>query len=385
MESIFKLPFYAKASLFIVGMFAFIWMMYIASGIIVPLIFAFIIAVVLYPIVAWFEKKKVNRIIAIILTLIVSFLAIAGLGVLLYFQISRLSMSSTELLEKFIGFYNEGMAWASGYFELKPEQMLNFIAKAKAELFKNSGDAIGQTLTSVGNALVVLFVIPVYVFLILFYKPLLIDVIHQLFGDEQRKTVSEVINQTKTVIQKYLTGLIIEIVIVSVLNTAGLMVLGIEYALLLGIIGGLLNVIPYIGGLVAVALPMTIALITKDSQIYALYVLAIYYTIQLIDNNYIVPYIVASKVKVNALVSIVVIFAFGALWGVPGMFLSIPLTAIFKVICDHIQSLKPVGFLLGDTMPAISLFKISTILEGVEKLKPSSKKTKSQSGSENDF
>ncbi|KAF0132231.1 MAG: hypothetical protein FD155_755 [Bacteroidetes bacterium] len=385
MESVFKLPFYAKASLFIVGMFAFIWMMYIASGIIVPLIFAFIIAVVLYPIVAWFEKKKVNRIIAIILTLIVSFLAIAGLGVLLYFQISRLSMSSTELLEKFIGFYNEGMAWASGYFELKPEQMLNFIAKAKAELFKNSGDAIGQTLTSVGNALVVLFVIPVYVFLILFYKPLLIDVIHQLFGEGQRKTVSEVINQTKTVIQKYLSGLIIEIVIVSVLNTAGLMVLGIEYALLLGIIGGLLNVIPYIGGIVAVALPMTIALITKDSQMYALYVLGIYYTIQLIDNNYIVPKIVASKVKVNALVSIVVIFAFGALWGVPGMFLSIPLTAIFKVICDHIQSMKPVGFLLGDTMPAIALFKISTILEGVEKLKPSSKKPKSQSGLENDL
>ena len=385
MESVFKLPFYAKTSLFLVGMFAFIWMMYIASGIIVPLIFAFIIAVVLYPIVAWFEKKKVNRIIAIILTLIVAFIAIAGLGVLLYFQISRLSMSSNELIEKFIGFYNDGTAWASGYFELKPEQIFNFIAKAKAEVFKNSGNAIGQTLMNVGNALVVLFVIPVYVFLILFYKPLLIDVIHQLFGDEQRKTVSEVINQTKTVIQKYLSGLIIEIVIVSVLNTAGLMVLGIEYALLLGIIGGLLNVIPYIGGLVAVALPMTIALITKDSQIYALYVLAIYYTIQLIDNNYIVPYIVASKVKVNALVSIVVIFAFGALWGVPGMFLSIPITAIFKVICDHVQSLKPVGFLLGDTMPAISLFKISTILEGVEKLKPSSKKPKSQSGSENDF
>ncbi len=385
MESVFKLPFYAKASLFLVGMFAFIWMMYIASGIIVPLIFAFIIAVVLYPIVAWFEKKKVNRIIAIILTLIVAFIAIAGLGVLLYFQISRLSMSSTDLLEKFIGFYNEGMAWASGYFELKPEQMLNFIAKAKAELFKNSGDAIGQTLMNVGNALVILFVIPVYVFLILFYKPLLIDVIHQLFGVDQRKTVSEVINQTKTVIQKYLSGLIIEIVIVSVLNTAGLMVLGIEYALLLGIIGGLLNVIPYIGGLVAVALPMTIALITKDSQMYALYVLGIYYTIQLIDNNYIVPYIVASKVKVNALVSIVVIFAFGALWGVPGMFLSIPITAIFKVICDHIQSLKPVGFLLGDTMPAIALFKISTILEGVEKLKPSVKKPKGQSGSENDL
>ncbi|MDO8899525.1 MAG: AI-2E family transporter, partial [Bacteroidales bacterium] len=102
----------------------------------------------------------------------------------------------------------------------------------------------------------------------------------------------------------------------------------------------------------------------------------------LIDNNYIVPKIVASKVKVNALVSIVVIFAFGALWGIPGMFLSIPITAIFKVICDRIESLKPVGFLLGDTMPEINIFKISTILEGVEKLKPIIKAPKHPPNSE---
>jgi predicted PurR-regulated permease PerM len=229
----------------------------------------------------------------------------------------------------------------------------------------------------------VLFVIPVYVFLILFYKPLLLDFFHQLFGADHKTTVSEIINQTKTVIQKYLSGLIIEIIIIAVLNTAGLMILGIEYALLLGIIGALLNVIPYIGGIVAVALPMIIALITKDSPMYALYVLAIYYAIQLIDNNYIVPKIVASKVKVNALVSIVVIFAFGALWGIPGMFLSIPITAIFKVICDRIESLKPVGFLLGDTMPVIGILKIATILESVEKLKPIIKSPKRPTGSKN--
>lgn len=381
MDKVFRLPFYAKASIILVGMFVFIWMMYIARGIIVPLIFAFIIAVVLYPIVAWFEKKKVNRVLSIIFTLIVAFLALAGLGFLMYSQLSRLSMSSNELIEKFIDVYNKAMAWASGYFEIKPEQIIDYISKAKAEFFKNSGDAIGQTLMSVGNGLVVLFVIPVYVFLVLFYKPLLLDFIHQIFGLDQRITVSEIVNQTKTVIQKYLTGLIIEIIIIAVLNTTGLLILGIEYALLLGIIGALLNVIPYIGGIVAVALPMIIALITKDSPMYALYVLGIYYTIQLIDNNYIVPKIVASKVKVNALVSIVVIFAFGALWGIPGMFLSIPVTALFKVVCDHIESLKPVGFLLGDTMPVLGIFKIRTILDGDKKINPSKKGTKPQSGS----
>ncbi|PKP48808.1 MAG: AI-2E family transporter [Bacteroidetes bacterium HGW-Bacteroidetes-1] len=381
MDKVFRLPFYAKASIILVGMFVFIWMMYIASGIIVPLIFAFIIAVVLYPIVAWFEKKKVNRVLSIIFTLIVAFLALAGLGFLMYSQFSRLSMSSNELIEKFTDVYNEAMAWASGYFEIKPEQIIDYISKAKAEFFKNSGDAIGQTLMSVGNGLVVLFVIPVYVFLILFYKPLLLDFIHQIFGTDHKITVSEIVNQTKTVIQKYLTGLIIEIIIIAVLNTTGLLILGIEYALLLGIIGALLNVIPYIGGIVAVALPMIIALITKDSPMYALYVLGIYYTIQLIDNNYIVPKIVASKVKVNALVSIVVIFAFGALWGIPGMFLSIPITAIFKVICDHIESLKPVGFLLGDTMPVIGIFKIKTLLDGDKKINHSRKTPKPQSGS----
>jgi predicted PurR-regulated permease PerM len=125
------------------------------------------------------------------------------------------------------------------------------------------------------------------------------------------------------------------------------------------VIGALLNVIPYLGGIIGVAIPMMIALITKPSPWYPLYVLAIYYFIQLIDNNFIVPMIVASRVKINALVSIITVPAFGALWGIPGMFLSIPLTAIVKLIFDHIDPLKPWGFLLGDDIPAIGMISIS--------------------------
>jgi len=87
------------------------------------------------------------------------------------------------------------------------------------------------------------------------------------------------------------------------------------------------------------------------------YVFGIHIFIQIIDNDYIVPKIVASRVKLNALFSIIIVLVGNALWGIPGMFLSIPLLAIVKVIFDHIDSLKPWGFLLGDTMPPVIKLK----------------------------
>jgi predicted PurR-regulated permease PerM len=140
---------------------------------------------------------------------------------------------------------------------------------------------------------------------------------------------------------------------VSILNSTALLLLGIQYAILFGVIGAALNVIPYIGGIVAVALPMMVAIATKSTAWYAVYVMIAYYAIQLFDNNYIVPIIVSSKVKINALFSLIVVFIGNAIWGIPGMFLSIPLLAIVKLFCDNIESLKPWGFLLGDTMPTL--------------------------------
>ena len=127
----------------------------------------------------------------------------------------------------------------------------------------------------------------------------------------------------KNLIQNYLRGLLIEAVLVATLNTAVLLIVGVQYAVLLGIIGALLNVIPYIGGIIAIGLPMILAFATI-SPLSAVFVLGGYLVVQFIDNHYIVPKIVASRVKINALVSIVVVLIGGALWGIPGMFLSIP-------------------------------------------------------------
>jgi predicted PurR-regulated permease PerM len=304
-------------------------------------------------------RLRVKRLLAIIITLTLTAITIAAFGGLLISQAVRLSDSWPVLVDKFNGTLDQTIVWASGYFDIKPETILAWIAKAKSEIINAISHSIGQTLVIVGSGIIIVFLLPVYIFLILYYQPLLLDFIHRLTNKNNKIQVWEVVSKTKTLIQRYLIGLVIEATIVAILEISTLLILGIEYAILLGVIGALLNVIPYIGGLVAVALPMIVALATKDSSWYAIYILIFYYIIQLIDNNYIVPKIVASKVKINALFSIIVVLAGNALWGVPGMFLSIPLLAIVKLIFDHVEPLKPWGFLLGDTMP--NLLKIKPI------------------------
>ena len=353
-----QLPFYARVTLFCVGLYVVVSMLYIAQGLLLPLIFGTIIAIVLHPVVAFFVKRKINRVFAIIITLLLSIIIIAAFGLFMFSQISRFAESWPVFVEKITIMLNDTIHWIPGYFDISPDKVNAWLAETKANLLDNSSAVIGQTIISVGSSVVAIFLVPVYIFMILFYQPLLLDFIHKIFGDERQIKVTTVISQTKTVIQRYLIGLLIETVIIATLNSIGLLLLGIDYAILLGILGALLNLIPYIGGLVAVAMPMMIALVTKDSAWYAVYVLIIYYSIQLLDNNYIVPKIVASKVKINALVSVVAVLAGGALWGVSGMFLSIPVVAIIKVICDHIEPLHPIGFLLGDTMPDLLTFKI---------------------------
>ena len=170
--------------------------------------------------------------------------------------------------------------------------------------------------------------------------------------------MAAILNQTKKAIQSYIFGLLIEALIVAVLNCTALYILGVKYALLLGIIGALLNMVPFIGGIVAIILPLLIATVTKDGYSTQIGIIVAYSIIQFIDNNILVPRIVSSKVQINALVSIVAVLLIGALWGVAGMFLSIPMVAVLKIVFDRIDDLKPWGKLLGDELPTHTILSV---------------------------
>ncbi|MDD4993904.1 MAG: AI-2E family transporter [Paludibacter sp.] len=347
------LPFYTKAGIFFVGLSALLAILYIAQGIIIPLVFSFIIAILLHPVVNFFVRLKINRVVAIIITMLLTVLIMAGFIALIYSQALSFSDSWPIFVDKFTDLLNQTIKSASRYFDIRQSIIHAWITRTQHELITIDGTLIGKTLVSVGSMLAALVLVPVYIFVILFYQPLLIEFIHRLFDESHLNQVNSIVTQTKSVIQRYLVGLIIEAVIVGSLNALGLLLLGIEYAIILGVLGAVLNLIPYIGGIIAVGLFMMVALVTKSSAWFALYVFGVHTFIQIIDNDFIVPKIVASKVKINALFSILVVLVGNALWGVPGMFLSIPLLAIIKVIFDHVESMKPWGFLLGDTMPPL--------------------------------
>jgi predicted PurR-regulated permease PerM len=344
MDSTTKPPIYTKLTQIIVGLIGFFFILWIGQDIIVPITFAIIIAILLNPVVNFLVRKGLNRVVAISLALIGLTLIAAGIGYFIGSQLAHFSDTLPQFKEKFALLQKDAISWVSETFNVSKPKIQAWITNAKKGL-GNSG-IIGKTLGAL-TGLVVLIILPVYTFLILYYKPRILEFIERLFKRDKHDVVEEVLKETKTLIQSYLIGLSIEAVTVAVLNSVALLIIGVQYAVLLGIIGALLNLIPYLGGLIAIALPMLVALATGEPM-DVLWVLIAYIVVQFLDNNFLVPKIVASKVRLNALISIIVVLVGNALWGISGMFLSIPLTAILKVIFDRIESLKPFGFLLGD-------------------------------------
>ncbi len=348
-----NMPVYLKLAQILMGTAVFFFILYAGQDIIIPLVFAGMISILLNPVVLFLCRKKIPRVIAILLSLIVTMLAIAAIFYFFISQISMFSESFPLFKQKFLLFFNDAERWISQTFNVSKWKVDAWVTKTQKQGMDNGTEVIGRTVGTISQVLTTFVIMPVYIFMMIFYKPLLMEFISKLFPKEHHAVVVEVLKETKGLIQSYLVGLLIEGILVAILNSIALLVLGIPYAILLGVIGALLNVIPYIGGVIAVALPMLLALATRE-PLSALYVLIAYMIVQFIDNNFFVPRIVASKVKINALVSIIVVLVGNAIWGVPGMFLSIPLTAIIKVIFDRIDPLKPFGFLLGDNQPDIT-------------------------------
>ena len=347
-------PFYAKIALIFIGVFAFVFTLHVGKDILIPLVFATITAILLNPLVNYLIRKKVNKIISISIAVFLAISMVLGILYIVSSQVTMFSETYPQLKAKINITSTEMVQWVSKKLNVRKVNINAWLKETQNDAINDF--SIGEKLTEAWQILVVVMLLPVYLFMILYYKTLLLEFVRKLFRSEHHTAVVDVLTNSKNIIQSYLVGLFFEMLIMAVLNSAGLILLGIDYAIILGITGAILNIIPYIGGIIAIALPMTIAYVTKDSLSYPVLVFLIYMIIQFIDNHFIIPKIVASRVKINALISVIAVLIGNAIWGIPGMFLSIPLTAILKVIFDHIEPMKPWGFLLGNIVPTTSRF-----------------------------
>ena len=340
-----QFPLYVKAPLVLLGLALAVFTLHIASEIIFPLFFAAIFAIMLHPVEQWLLRHRVPKLIAITLTVVLGVASLLGLLYFIYLEASQLSSQMPLFKAKFAQTTTQVHEWLQSNFGFSDQKLQGWVGEAG----NRASMLLGGTLAAVSGLLVVATLIPVYIFLLFLYQRRLVDFLTQVFsGHRQDSGVAEVLRESKATIQSYMVGLLIEASIVATLNTTGLLIIGVPYALLLGVIGALLNFIPYIGGLIAIALPVLMAFVAKPGYGYALAVVAVYMTIQFVDNHFLIPRIVASKVKVNALVAIVGVLVGNAIGGVAGMFLALPVIAILKIVFDRIQPLKPWGMVLGD-------------------------------------
>ena len=342
-----KYPFYIRSTVILFGLVLFVYILLNLKTILVPLAFALLIAVLLNPITTFLEKRKVHKIISISIALILGFIIISSFTYFISMELSNFTDQLPAFKEKINTFFQKSQHIIRQQFGISLKQQNQYISEAETTMKPLLGATVGSLLETIS----MIVLLPVYSFLFLYYKTLLLNFIYEIFARENAKEVSVVLTQTKSAIQHYMYGLLLEALIVAILNSTALFILGVDYAILLGILGALLNILPFIGGILSVALPILVATVTKDGFQTQLWIVISYMVIQFIDNHFLVPYIVSSRVKINALVSIVIVLLGGALWGVSGMFLSIPLIGILKIIFDRIPELKPWGTLLGSEIP----------------------------------
>ena len=323
-------------------------------SILVPIGFSFIFSITLLPAYRFIKRSKLPDSIAILLTLLFAFLILGAIVGVISVQLSNL-LSDTNSLEKNISAHlKEISIWIQSKTGYGIKQQSNFFNQQLASLKSSGGAILAGTASSVGTILVWFGLVPVYVFLILYYKNLLLRFIFLSTNPNYHDTAEASIHETESTLKNYFNGLLIEMVIVFTMITVALLLLGVKYAILIAAVFGVLNMIPYVGALIANALAVLITLSTSAHLSHIGTVLIVITVVQFIDNNIIMTYVVSSKVKINGLVTVIAVVIGEALAGIGGMFLAIPLVAVLKVIFDKIDSMKYWGMLFGDDKPTLN-------------------------------
>lgn len=313
----------------------------LCRDIVIPMAFAVFLSVVMLPLVKRIERRT-GPTFAVIVVVVGGMILFGLLAWLLVNQIIYLVNDLPNLQEKANTFIDhvKGLMWTQlNMGQTERNQMVQ-------DFLKSVSMYLGDFLVTTSNTLATFVQIPIYMFLLLIYR----DKFNLFFLSLLPKDDDEMMwkKEIEDVTQGYITGLLLVTLIVSALNTIGLLFLGIKHAIFFGILSGVLTIIPYVGIFIGALLPTLMALITKDSLWYAAGVVAVFAVVQFLEGNFITPRITGSKVSINALAAIIALLLGGKILGIAGMILAVPAIGILKIVLAYSHRLKPFVILLGD-------------------------------------
>lgn len=343
-----KLPFHINLILILFGLILFFFILIIGAGILVPLAFSTFFALFLYPYVLRLEKAKFPRSLAILTALLGIVLVLTIVFSLIYNNLRSFSKEFPQMRERVLALVESTQTMIEKQYDVSEQQQLEWIEQNISGFVKSGGAILNGVLNSATAFFTQMILIPIYVFFMLQYRHILRGFINRVVDQGHREKALHIESQIIQIIQKYLSGLLTVILIVSILNIIGLSAIGIKHAIFFGALAGLLTIIPYIGVFIGSLLPILYALVMMDSVYYALAVFIWFQVVQFLEGNFITPNIVGSQVSLNPLVAIISLLIGASVWGVSGMILFTPYTAMLKVFLDNIPALSPYGYLLGE-------------------------------------
>ena len=340
-------PFYERLALTLIGFLALGYLIVIGKELLDPMIFGFIFAILLLPVSDFLEQKcRLPRSMSSLVSILLLVGVVFGILYLVGSQISKVTddwpMLQTQVKQSLQNLQD----WIQSTFHINAESQLSYVDRTAHKIMASGTEVLGTTFGAISSLMLFYVFIMIFTFFTLLYRRLLLRFIIWVFRDENSHVVMDIVENIQSILRQYILGLLLEMVIVAAVAISVFLLIGIKYAALLGIIVCLFNIIPYIGIFTALLLSAVITFATgnvKDTVIVIISVVGIH----AIDANFLLPTIVGSKVRLNALISFIGIILGEMIWGLSGMFLSIPVIAIFKIIFDRIESLKPWGYLLG--------------------------------------
>ncbi len=342
------LPFIVKLALSLFSIVMLGYLAIIGKNILSPLLFSLLLAFLMLPLANILESKlRFKRTLATSITVIVMLAAVYGVGHFFAAQLTDL-WNDWPLLEKQVtNSFHEIQHWISKTFNVNISKQESYLADSAEKALTTSAAMIGATLLTLSSSLLFLAFTLLFTFFILNYRRLLFNFITTVFKEEHLTKVTETLDEVQFITKKYITGLFIQMVVVSFLTISTLSILGVKYAVLLGLIAGIFNIIPYLGISFALIVSLLITFATAGAA-KAFFVFLAYIGIHAVDGNILMPLIIGSKVKINALIAFIGIVVGEMLWGISGMFLCMPFLAISKIIFQKVDDLKPWAILLGE-------------------------------------
>jgi predicted PurR-regulated permease PerM len=342
-----RFPKSVRLAFLLVSLILIIYVSIQAKQFLYPLAFAFLLAYMLYPVVNFLEKKYVPRILSILIGLVIVIAILYGAGFFIFRRIGTLIEDMPSLKKQALDNVDVFLQSIQNTFGIKDNKLEDILKETVSGMFQTGNQEFKQIFMHTTGTLIKILLLPVYVFLFLYYRTKFAYFIMKMVPDGTRLVTIRILREISTVATRYMGGIFIVAACLSVMNSIGFSIIGLKYPIFMGIIAAIFSFIPYFGTLIGYTLPFAFSLLTMNSPMYAIGIVIQYFIVHLIENNLLTPNIVGDKLKINPFFIIVGLIAAAMIWGVPGMMIVVPTLAIAKIIFENIDSLHPFAYLLG--------------------------------------